>query len=54
MLRYIHITAFDRIAVYLIQLLPHQRLGFDQLRMANFLPDLILAFNLMRPPQQRQ
>lgn len=54
MLRQIHIAAFDRVKVDVNRLPPPRRLGFDPPRMTTFLPNPVLALDLMRPLQQRQ
>lgn len=39
--------AFDRIIVQIFQLLKHDLIAHDRLRMRSFLPDLMLALNLV-------
>jgi len=47
MLSLIDIAAFHRILMNVIQLLMHNRLGFDDLRMIAFFPNLIRSFLFM-------
>ena len=47
MLRCGHQTALNRIIVQVIQLLEHDRVAHDRLRMRSLLPDLMLAFDFM-------
>ena len=50
----IHIAPLHRIQVDVVQLLPHHLLVRDLLRMASFLPELILALGLVVPLVHRE
>ena len=53
-LRQIHIAPLDRIAVDVVELLPHNRLAEDHFGMASLLPELILPIQLVRLPGETQ
>ena len=46
--------AFDRIMVHVFQLLQHDLIAQDRLRMRAFLPDLMLALGLVQPALKAQ
>lgn len=52
--RPVHIAPFDRIIVYVIQLLSHGRFVLDKLRMVAFFPDLISGLGFMRAFEKSQ
>ena len=54
MLGLVDIAALDRVLVDIIQLLTHHYLGFNELRVTAFLPNLIPAFGLVRTLEERQ
>jgi hypothetical protein len=43
----VHIAALDRVLMKVIQLLAHDCVGFDELRMIAFFSDLIGGFRFM-------
>ena len=54
MLRLVDIAAFDGVVVDIIKFLTHHYLGFDELRVTAFLPNLIPAFGLVRTLEEGQ
>ena len=54
MFRPVDIAALDRVPMDIVQLLPHDRLGFDDLRMVAFFPDLVSRVLLVGALEERQ
>jgi hypothetical protein len=48
MLRQVHVTAFNRVCVDVVQFFPHHRFVQNQFGMHTFLPELIFAILFMR------
>jgi len=54
MFRLVHVAPLYRIAMNVIQFLTHNPLGFDDLRMIAFFPNLISGFLLMGAFKKRR